>query len=73
MKCNLGNLESTDVSLLPFSNAAPVGNSDTCLNGKRLTADGLFSLTGNRILNTRSSLFLVLFVIAGMSVRNGHP
>ncbi|RHQ11789.1 hypothetical protein DW974_19230 [Lachnospiraceae bacterium AM48-27BH] len=38
------------LSSAAFSNAAPVGNSDICLNGKRLTAADLFSLTGNSIL-----------------------
>lgn len=52
-----------------FSNEAPVGNSDLCLNGKGLTADDLFSLTGNRILKTRSSLFYSEIMIADMTVR----
>jgi len=41
---------SSYTAVLAFSNAAPVGNSDICLNGKRLTAADLFSLTGNSIL-----------------------
>ena len=41
---------SSYTAVLSFSNAAPVGNSDICLNGKRLTAADLFSLTGNSIL-----------------------
>ena len=48
------NVHQTAMPTLNFSNAAPVGNSDICLNGKRLTAADLFSLTGNSILKTRS-------------------
>ena len=44
------NVHQTAMPTLNFSNAAPVGNSDICLNGKRLTAADLFSLTGNSIL-----------------------
>ena len=50
----------TPPAFLAFSNAAPVGNSDICLNGKRLTAADLFSLTGNSILKTRSSLLFFI-------------
>lgn len=54
------NVHQTAMPTLNFSNAAPVGNSDICLNGKRLTADDLFSLTGNSILKTRSSLLFFI-------------
>ena len=53
------NVHQTAMPTVTFSNAAPVGNSDICLNGKRLTADDLFSLTGNSILKTRSQLLVL--------------
>ena len=44
----IGSIFPTEKALK--NNFNPVGNSDICLNGKRLTAADLFSLTGNSIL-----------------------
>lgn len=44
-----------------FSHAAPVGISQFCLNGKRLSAGDLFSLAGNRTLLNTFIAFVISF------------
>ncbi len=58
--------------LYPFCNAAPV-EMDICLNGKRLTADDLFSLAENSILKkTRSSLLISFMIQVCLSCSDIH-
>ena len=66
------NVYYTAMPTVPFSNAAPVGNSDICLNGKRLTADDLFSLAENSILKTRSSLLISFMIQVCLSCSDIH-
>ena len=51
----IGSIFPTEKALK--NNFNPVGNSDICLNGKRLTAADLFSLTGNSILKHDLSFY----------------